>query len=392
MEYNLPKITSAMLVLTHACNLQCRYCFVHQEPSKMTYQTAFDAVQFLIKNAEESGDKPFINFFGGEPMLMWDEIIVPLVTWIRKEYQKPFQIGITTNGTLLSQSKLNFMKQNDIDILFSIDGAKETQDFNRPFHSGRGSFDNLKNKIPILISMFPTTTFRMTVIPQTVEYLFDNIMFAEQQGFQNFFVIPNVYEKWEEDKIKILSKEFRKYSNYVIQSFRDGKKYIHFSDLNKAFSNIRNINSAEWNKTYRVLKGCSACGKCGLGANKCASIHPNGNVYGCQEMTSNAGEENIFYIGNIYTGILDSKRIALMESFDKEDCYSIDYDCNNCQLNRICDGGCVANNYLITGSLNQVPSMYCWWQQFLLKEAIYIMQTLGNEKNELFKQLWEKGR
>ena len=47
----LPKITSAMLVVTHECNLRCRYCFVHKEPQRMTISTARDAARFLIDNA-----------------------------------------------------------------------------------------------------------------------------------------------------------------------------------------------------------------------------------------------------------------------------------------------------------------------------------------------------
>lgn len=49
----------------------------------MTYDTALDAAKFLIANAEEVNQTPSINFFGGEPMLMWDSIIVPLTNWIR---------------------------------------------------------------------------------------------------------------------------------------------------------------------------------------------------------------------------------------------------------------------------------------------------------------------
>lgn len=386
----LPKITSAMLVLTHACNLKCRYCFVHQEPSKMTYQTAFDAVQFLIKNAQETEDKPSINFFGGEPMLMWDEVIVPLVIWIRKEYKKPFSIGITTNGILLNEKRIEFMKQNDMSLLLSIDGDKKTQDYNRPFHDGKGSFDELKNKLPLIIKTFPNTTFRSTVIPNTVEYLFDNIMFAKNQNFKNFFITPNVYEEWSKEKLKILEMEFRKYSDYMINSFREGNEYIKFFDLKKAFGQIKDINEANRNKAYRKLNKCVSCGKCGLGSGKYVSIHPNGNIYGCQEMTSNAGEENIFYIGNIYSGVLENRRIALMKEYDENSCISIEGNCEKCLLNNICDGGCVANNYLITGYVYKLPKVYCWWRQFLLDEAIYIMQTLGNEKNELFKQYWEQ--
>ena len=87
----LPKITYAMLIVTHACNLACRYCFVHQEPSRMTYETAKEAAQFLADNAKEAGGVPGINFFGGEPLLMWDSIIKPLTLWIREELKIPFE-------------------------------------------------------------------------------------------------------------------------------------------------------------------------------------------------------------------------------------------------------------------------------------------------------------
>ena len=92
----------------------------------MTYETAKAAAEFLIKNTEETNITPSINFFGGEPMLMWDSIIVPLTNWIRNEYKKPFSLGITTNGTLLDEEKIEFLKKNGVNLLFSIDGGKET--------------------------------------------------------------------------------------------------------------------------------------------------------------------------------------------------------------------------------------------------------------------------
>ena len=98
----LPKITSAMLVVTHGCNLRCRYCFVQKEPQRMALSTAKDAARFLMANAMASGGgTPEINFFGGEPMLEFDTVIKPLVEWVHDELGEPFRFSITTNGTLL---------------------------------------------------------------------------------------------------------------------------------------------------------------------------------------------------------------------------------------------------------------------------------------------------
>ena len=356
----------------------------------MTFQIALDATKFLIKNAEEEGVTPHLNFFGGEPTLMWDDIIVPLTNWIRQEYKKPFSLGITTNGTLLNDERISFLKNNKISLLFSIDGDKQTQDYNRPYHNGEGSFDDLNEIIPKIIKDFPYTTFRSTVIPETCEHTFDNIMFAKEKGFKNFYTVPNVFENWDENKKEILKKEIDKYIEYYINEFRNGNTPIELTTLKDVFNDIKKINYAIKKGQNRSLRQCFACGKCGLGGNKSASIHPNGNIYSCQEMTSNEGEKSIFYIGNIYSDINDNLRIRLMNIFDSKK--ATGFDCDNCKYNRICNGGCVANNYMITGDMNINPPMYCWWQQLILDGAIRIMQTLGEEENEAFYKKWSKKR
>ena len=376
----LKPITHAMLVVTHSCNLRCRYCFVQQQPQTMTYETAKAAVHFLMSNCLDK-EIPSINFFGGEPMLCWDSIIVPLVKYIRGELKIPFELSMTTNGTLLNPERISFLKQNKVGVLFSIDGDKETQNYNRPCADGSNSFEILKGIIPLLSSEL-NPTFRMTVIPESCSHLFDNIVFADNCGFKTFFVIPNVFQNWTELEWNSLKEEMRKYSNYVIECYQANKSLIHFSEYRLQLQKIKKINQAIDDQSFRVE--CDSCYKCGLGASRFASIHPNGEVYACQEMTSQGNINNPFWIGNIYTGILDEKRRALMTLFHKDKVYGL--NCEDCPLNRICDGGCVANNYLVTGDVNHVPNTFCNWQQLLLSEGIYIMNALAD--NPIFIQEW----
>ena len=203
-----------------------------------------DAAQFLIKNAEESGVIPNINFFGGEPMIMWDEIIVPLTNWIRNEYQKPFSLGITTNGVLLNEDKLNYIKENNIGLLFSCDGAKETQDYNRPFHNGSSSFDIIEPLMPKILETNEFITFRMTTIPATCHHTFKNIEYAINKGFKSFFIIPNYFETWDDEHRKILENEMHKYTEYYIETCRAGKFPITFSNFEDCFRDIKKINLA----------------------------------------------------------------------------------------------------------------------------------------------------
>ena len=90
-------------------------------------------------------------------------------------------------------------------------------------------------------------------------------------------------------------------------------------------------------------------------------------------MTSNEREESPFYIGSIYTGVDNERRRALMESFDMLPVQG-EY-CDVCEYDRVCDGGCVANNYMITGYVNELPEMYCWWRRAVLHEAMRVKEA-----------------
>lgn len=382
----LPKITSAMLVVTHACNLACRYCFVTQEPSRMSLETAKRAAQMLLDNAEATGATPELNFFGGEPMIMWDSIIKPLVLWLREDIKKPFTFSMTSNGTLMDDERLAFMQKYGIGLLFSLDGVKAVQDYNRPYHDGRGSFDTLAPLIPKILAQYPGVTLRMTAIPETCSHVFENIAWGAELGYTNFFVTPNVFQPWDDAARETLSGEMAKYADYFIDCCRAGKRPITFSVFGDALRDVQRINRAEQAGTFRTDARCKAEGKCGLGSSRFASIHPNGNIYGCQEMTSNEGEESIFYIGNLDDGVSLERRLALIAEFSK--CSVSGEYCTQCEYNLICDGGCVANNYIATGSLTRQPELFCWWRRLIFREAVRAMQTLGAEENATFKELW----
>ena len=73
-------ITKGILMLTTGCNRACEYCFEnHAHPRRMTFETAKRALDYMQSNCKD-GQKVRLTFFGGEPLLMFDSIIVPLVS------------------------------------------------------------------------------------------------------------------------------------------------------------------------------------------------------------------------------------------------------------------------------------------------------------------------
>ncbi|KYH33282.1 anaerobic sulfatase-maturating enzyme [Clostridium tepidiprofundi DSM 19306] len=379
---SLPEITSAFLVVTQACNLKCKYCFVVQKPRSMTLKTAKDAADYLATNAKERGEIPSINFFGGEPLLKWKDVIVPLTYYIRQKYGDNFELSMTTNGVLLDEEKLQFMKKNKIGFMVSIDGNKKTQDINRPCADGRSSFDIIAPKIAMFLRYNPNMTFRATVDHDNVEEYLNNHKFAVEHGYTNMFSIVNVFSKWSEPEKNELEKQIHLTAEYYLDLLYEGKNFS-MSPFESMFRKIDKIKEAERKNEFRTAgKGLLAYGRCGLGASKFASIGTDGTLYSCQEMSDNDEIGREFIIGDIYKGTNKNRRMNIIKKFDPKKVHSTDdMDCKKCPFYRICDGACTINNYFANGDLNIMPSILCFYYQCLYREAVQIRKTAEQFEN-----------
>lgn len=374
-ERKLPLISSAFLNVTQKCNLKCKYCFVCQQPKEITYEVAQDAAKFLARNALESGTTPSINFFGGEPMLRYKDIIKPLTEWIRDVYGYRFELSLTTNGTLLTEEIMKFFDKNNIGMLFSIDGDKKTQDINRPYHSGKGSFDRLEPIIDLVLKYYPNMIFRATIDPPTHKELFNNYKFAIRKGYTNCFFIPNVFSEWSDKELEELDIELDKICDYYIAELKAERKPMSFSHFDRARADIKRIAKLK-DGDYREDGKClPACGRCGLGANRFAAIGVTGNIYSCQEMVENPEVGDKFMIGNIYSGVDDARRYALVNSFDALNavCSKKEY-CDDCIKRRICDGGCSINNFFKNKDLHVQDYVMCWYERKCIEKMYRIMK------------------
>ena len=351
----------------------------------MELQTAKDAVDWLIQNARwknEHGwnnEKVHITYFGGEPTLLWDEIIVPLTRYGFETYPGEIIFGITTNGTLLNEERIKFMAAYNITPLLSIDGAPRTQNYNRPCHNGSSSFDLIKDNIPILLKYFPNTTFRSTIDENTVQYTFENYIFAQYMGFKNIYMIPNGRTEWSQKNLEVLKKEFQRIYLYMITFFEHDKMPpINSSCINDSFKYLQQIITN--NKPARN------CVRCGLGTGM-GSIGYDGKIYGCQEQNSQ-NDTSYFYIGDIYKGIDIFKHTSLLEDYmhiQEVVCGEHPEFCSSCSLRSICGTiNCPSSSYDIFHSFGKDNYVHCYWLRTLLECAEIITKYL--ESNQTFRK------
>ena len=395
-------LSNIMLCVTDACNLACRYCFVEQHPNYMSLETAIDAVEWAYNNLKIKKEKGWISekektsvfFFGGEPMLMFDSVIKPLIEYI-KEKKYDIGFGITTNGTLLNEEKIKFLYDNKVGFLLSIDGFKATQDYNRPCQNGESSFDKIYSNIPILLKYYPQVTFRSTIYEDTVEHCFENYLFAEKMGFKSYFCVPDVLtSKWEQNKLDVLKEQIHKIFEYRFLQYSNNQIPMKFSREMDCLREIKNFILENNNDN----NNCDPLNRCGLGIGL-GAIGYNGNIYGCQEYTSQ-GDNHKFYIGNIYkNGINKTKHSNLLNMYlDGIYNQSMNQLCNNkdCIKYDICKQSgfkklnCPAQNYHLFKSLNRKSEISCIYEQIVFKECLAMFQFLIENNNELFKEFISK--
>lgn len=388
-RYKLPRICGGFLNLTQQCNLGCTYCFVVQQPKRIDLQTAKDAVDFYANNALEENLEnntniiPSVTLFGGEPMLRYDDIIVPLVEYIRETYGD-YHIDITTNGTLLNREVYEFFKKHDVGMLLSIDGDITTQNKQRPYHGGKGTFSDID--VEMHLEYYPDAIFRATLDPGTVEYLYDNYLWGERQGYQECTFVINSFGDWTEEYFKELRKQLYMIRDHIKMAIYNNEPYMTFTEIDRHDMNYEILTQLEEAGDFDFYRnigiGMPASGRCGLGGSIYGSIGSSGNIYSCQEMSENP-ECDDFIIGNIYTGMDDEARNRVAWSFDPRNVVSSKIDrCSTCTLNRICVGECTINNYFKYGSLNIVDESVCEYSEITYE--IYVdIEEFKMKLNEL---------
>lgn len=134
------------------CNLACKYCFIDNNPisnncsQKMSYDTAKIAVDKFINEVNKNKtEEPQIIIYGGEPLTNF-ELLKGIVIYIRKK-KEDLAITTITNGTLINEEHIKFLKENKVGIGISLDGPKFINDKNRIFRSKKGSvYDSADRK------------------------------------------------------------------------------------------------------------------------------------------------------------------------------------------------------------------------------------------------------
>jgi uncharacterized protein len=185
--------TSVTLLSTNRCNLRCIYCYadagVH-DSQEVSADLARAAIDRAYHNAVDLGREHFELTFhgGGEPTLAWQTMEQAVAHARAKDLT--CRITMVSNG-VWSRRQRDWITGNLDRVTISFDGAPETQDRQRPYASGKGSFEAVMDTIRGLDEMGFRYGIRMTALAPWRGRLARDVEFiCRQTGCQSVQVEP----------------------------------------------------------------------------------------------------------------------------------------------------------------------------------------------------------
>lgn len=362
-------VKALCLHIAHDCNLACRYCFAeegeyHGRRALMSYEVGKAALDFLIANSGSRRNLE-VDFFGGEPTLNF-QVVKDLVKYGREQekiHNKNFRFTLTTNGVLLDDDIMEFANKEMSNVVLSIDGRKEVNDYMRPFRGGQGSYDVIVPKFKKFADSRNQNNYyvRGTFTHHNLDFSKDVLHLADL-GFKQISVEPVVAQETDDYAIRKedlpqLFEEYDKLAAEMVRRHKEGNDFNFFHFM------------IDLEGGPCVAKRLSGCGS----GTEYLAVTPWGDLYPCHQFVGNEK----FLLGNVTEGI---KNTEIRDEFKSCNVYAKE-KCKSCFARFYCSGGCAANSYNFHGHINDVYEVGCELEKKRVECAIMIKAALADEAN-----------
>lgn len=354
------------LVLTHACNLGCSYCYAGKKDGRtMPAETGRAAIDWAVAHC---GGELLLGWFGGEPLLRWD-----LLTALHGHaHERAAAAGVrlsgtvTTNATLLTPERMAWFADRGITVGISIDGDRDSHDRLRPLAGGGSSFDAVRRGLHVALSRVPMTQTISVVHPGNVADLDRTVGFLLGEGVRVISLSLDPSADWDLGDLEEYRRQLERIGQRWLAEFRAGRDLW--------------IEPLDGRIVAQVKGGLQDCDRCAAGLGELA-IAPSGTWYPCERMVGADGaRERRWALGSDPHGGPDPARVRALTSAHVAE----PAECRACPLRERCQHTCACSNAMATGTLATPGGAQCAAEQAAIAVADEVATALWNEGNALF--------
>ena len=321
------------LEVNQICNLRCDYCYLGEKTNqKMTEETAHKGLEIAFLNVEKHRDRRlWVDFVGGEAFLSF-QLLQNLVEYIEREAKKrnvTVSYSVTTNGTIIDKSILDWLAKYRFHLKLSIDGNKETHDRNRKISSNMGSYQSIMENMcyfkeyeeksgQYIQAAHVITQNNYWEAVKSVKHLVENLHFRIVDSS------IDVSHSWTHEQLDKLIEEWESILGYYMKEKKIGREFL-------------------WAPALDLMKYgemVKSSGFCGVGLIQ-IYVKTDGKIYGCAANLKPSG-----CLGDVEKG-LSVKKIKVYRELALKD-----EMCSGCSINQRCQSQkCIMNNLFIARTL-----------------------------------------
>ncbi len=302
---------------TTNCNFRCWYCYEnHSSKSKMNEETVLRIEKMLWNIGHDEKIKTLsLSFFGGEPLLYYEDTVRPLIDTVRKVGKScnlRYSIHFTTNGFLVNNRMVEHLAEVADEKTFQItlDGHREQHNKVRFSTSGRGSYDRILKNIKLLLSHKMAVGLRINYTKENASSIIDILTDLKDIPSEDRKLFNVDFQKvWQENGLSSNDKTI----NDAISSFRE-----EFASVSDYYSHV----NAFRHPCYADM------------VNECV-VNFNGDVYKCTARDFTL-ENSLGHLSEKGEVVWDDPKLMehrLAYKFDRA-------VCRKCRIFPLCGGGC----------------------------------------------------
>lgn len=281
-----------------------------------------------------------------------------------KEGETNTIIGMVTNGTIMNDEIISYIKDYNIQVTISYDGNPIVNDIMRIFPSGGGTSNIILDNIKKLKEI--------TGQPTTIEVTYNN-----NHVLNNIAIIDII--NYLNDSVGNIPLHITPVAVDVDSPFRLENKDEFIKAVDDIFDKEKNVNNSTYSLVQRIVssliskKTSKYICEAGVGG---VSISTKGDVYPCFMFT----DEDDLQMGNINdNNLFNSSRFKeVINRFDKFNKNDND-ECNKCFVRNICSG-CLGINYIEKGETFNLSKSYCEMTRSMTERVILNLYKLKEVK------------
>lgn len=357
-------VTALYVNPSDSCHADCRYCYIPADVRRQGTRMDREALGSVLKKAEAyfhqqdlAGRKPVIIFHGSEPLLAKD-----LVFWAIREYEDTFAFGLQTDGVLLDDEDVAFLKDKRVSVGISLDSQRpEVHSYLRRAPGGKRAFDKTVRAIEGFEG-YEGLNVVTTITRYNVQDLADLVSFLHERkvrvGLMNPVRATQPYARAFQPDCGTLLDCFTQAVLRALELSEESGRQILIGD----FSNlVLAIVAPEGRRLMCDITPCGG-GRCFL------TVTASGEMVPCGEFQGLAG----FSGGNIFRdSIEDAVASAPFQQVRDRIVEHIE-ECRDCAIRHICGAPCPAELQGVKGDMLH-PSPYCEFYKGIVKLAFQMI-------------------